>query len=152
VAVALVPGTAAAQVTPFHDGYRVTHRDSVFSPCTDELIELNITFSNHFTGVEQPSGQIKYTTHFLTTGEGEGSLGDHYRMSQTSLTNELYAPDGTPYDIIESSDIRVIGQGDAPDFLLCWRERMTVSASGVRAVYFEHYSAECDRVPWPGGL
>jgi hypothetical protein len=75
MAVALLPGAAAAQVTPAHYNYRVsvTVRDSIFGPCTNESIEMNINFSVNVTGFVQPSGQSKYTEHIVTTGEGEGS-------------------------------------------------------------------------------
>ena len=146
-AVALLPGAAAAQVTPDHSVFRATLQDSIVSPCTNEIIEWNMTYSVTVNSFMQPGDQpgvvdkFKYTQQGVTTGEGEGSFGNHYRMSTTFLNTDISGLD-TPYVYTLMLDMRVIGEGDAPDFLYRARERLTANANGI-GVYFDNFSAEC---------
>jgi hypothetical protein len=143
LAVALWPGAAAAQVTPDHYSSRSTFLDAIFAPCADEFIELTTTISFTSTGFMQPSGQAKYTGHLSIIGEGEGSLGNHYRYSLIQNVSEMRAPDITPEVFAYTFHERLSGQGDAPEIWLRWREHITVNANGETAVYFSDLSAEC---------
>ena len=101
------------------------------------------TFSGTSTELIQPSGQIKVAAHQLLTAGGEGSSGNHYTISDTVNSSFLFAPDNFPTTITQIINSRVIGQGDAPDFLLHITNHLTINANGVETVRIFDFSSEC---------
>jgi hypothetical protein len=142
VAVALLPGAAAAQVTPFHDNFSEPFEVTTFNPCTGEEILLSGTLSGTVTTFTQPSGQILVVSHQLLTAEGQGSEGNHYTISDTGNASILVAPDD-PSILSQTLDSHVISQGDAPNFLQHTTNHVTINTNGVETVRIFDFSSEC---------
>jgi hypothetical protein len=143
VAFVLLPGAAAAEVTPRHENFSFPYDFQGFNPCNGEEIELNGTFSGTVTDFVQPSGQIRFAAHQLLTAQGEGTSGTRYSFSDTLNSTFFYAPDNAPTVYTQITVDNVIAQGDAPSFLLHTTNHLTINANGeVTASTFEGW-AEC---------
>ena len=125
-AVALLPGTAAAQVTPRHENFSAPFEFSGSNPCSGEDVELNGRFSGTVTEVIHLSGRVLFNAHQLLTAQGQGALGNHYTVFDTLNTSVTFDTDSAPFVLTQILVDQVIAQGDAPDFVLHTTNHMTI--------------------------
>jgi hypothetical protein len=144
-AVALLPGTAAAQATAIQlDVPRIEFSKTLLNPCDpDESIAYNATQDGTGTLITQPSGQTEFVLNSIFTAKGEGSSGNHYTISQTRTINEMVGANNAPYVSTVTDTWHVIGEGDAEDFLLHTIYHVTVLANGEVTAFIEDISSEC---------
>jgi hypothetical protein len=143
VAAVLLPGAAAAEVTPRHENFSFPFEFQGFNPCNGEEIEFNGRFSGTVTEVVQPSGQIRVAAHQLLTAQGVGTTGNRYSFSDTLNSTFFFAPDNAPTVYTQITVDNVISEGNAPNFLLHSTNHLTINANGeVTASTFEGW-AEC---------
>jgi hypothetical protein len=144
-AVALLPGTAAAQATAIQlEVDRLEFSKTMPNPCDpNESIEYDAFQDGTGTLITQPSGQTEFVLNTIFIAEGEGSSGNHYTINQTRTINEMVGADNAPYVYTRTETGRVIGQGDAEDFLAHVTYHITILANGETTAFIDDFSAEC---------
>lgn len=144
VAVVLLPGAAAAAVTPQHESTSSPIEETIPNACTvGEDIEFSGTNTLTTARVVHPEGRIDFVAHQNLHATGTGSFGNRYNFSTQSNTSLMLTPDIAPNVATFIGNGRVIGQGGATSLQIHVTSQVTINANGEIIASTHKLSSEC---------
>jgi hypothetical protein len=148
VAVAVLVATAAPSgAAVVLNDIRVPVSEPVFVPCANGGVgeNVNITADTHILGSVTVNGNnVSAGLHWNFAGTGVGAdSGAAYQFSNVANLREGGSLQNGRFTASLSQDIKVTGQGSAPNFTLSVVGHIQVNADGSITVMFQTDKASC---------
>jgi hypothetical protein len=143
----LVATAAPSNAAVVLNDIRVPVSDTLFVPCANGGVgeNVNITAESHILVSATLNGNnVSVGLHWNFDGTGAGAdTGATYQFSNVANLRESGNLQNGRFTASLSQDIKVTGQGSAPNFTLSVVSHIQVNADGTTTVLFETVKAVC---------